>query len=78
MAQIGQGERLTDATFSIDSNNLSFARGFTLWHLKGDVFMGFISQPLIEILQIWHFIFHDVFSQLSIIFRQDDSRKAVS
>ena len=78
MAQIGEGERLTDAAFSIDGNDLSFAGGFALGHLKRDVFMGLIAQPLIETLQIWHFIFHDVFSQLSIIFKQDESRKAVS
>ena len=49
MAQIGKGKRFANAAFSIDGNNLSFAGGFALRHLKRDVFMGLIAQPLIEI-----------------------------
>ena len=57
VAKVGQRERLADTPFAVDRDDLRFTRRF-LGNDIGQVLMRLVTQTLVEIFQIWHFVFH--------------------
>lgn len=86
MAEIGQRERLADATLAVDRDDLRLALGFIRDDV-GQVFTRLLTQSLIEVLQVrdlaracvlLHFVLHAASFQSMIILRQAGSQNAVS
>ena len=78
VAEVGEGERLADAALSIDGNDLGVLGGLALRNLERRLFVGFVTQTLVEVLQVRDLVFHCTSFQSRIILRQPRSEKAVS